>query len=60
MEAWDSGGEELQARPRRGGALDIHELPPTRELVSFYRSKIGTICEVFHHALKLMGVLRGV
>lgn len=40
MESGDSEGEGLQTRPRRG-ALDINDLPPTRELLAFYRAKIG-------------------
>jgi len=34
----DSAGESPK---RRHSTLDINELPPTRELVAFYRSRIG-------------------
>lgn len=34
--------EKQKQRPtRRGVGLDLNELPPTRELIEFYRTKIG-------------------
>ena len=34
-------GEWESPKGRRRATLDINELPPTRELVAFYRSRIG-------------------
>eukprot|EP00026_Physarum_polycephalum_P007242 Phypoly_transcript_07300.p1 GENE.Phypoly_transcript_07300~~Phypoly_transcript_07300.p1 ORF type:complete len:435 (-),score=82.94 Phypoly_transcript_07300:243-1547(-) len=34
-----TSGDETQKRPRRLG-LDLNDLPPTRELIDFYRTKI--------------------
>lgn len=36
----DTGDEATHKRSRRAG-LDLNELPPTRELIEFYRKKIG-------------------
>jgi hypothetical protein len=48
----DTGDEETQKRPRRLG-LDLNELPPTRELIDFYRTKIGIFK---HNFIKRTGI----